>query len=382
MKIGAGVQGADLFEAANAQNAIVLGGNCPSIGLAGGYTQGGGHSILSSLYGLGADQVLEWEVVTAQGQHLTATPKQNQDLYWALSGGGGGTYGVVISLIIRTHPPSIVGGAVLGFASAGISNDTYWDAIAYWQSLQEQLVDAGTTTLALAFPGGFQITPFNAPDASVDQTTELLAPFTNYLTAHKITFSLNVTSLPFIEHYQKYFGVSYPVAQFTGGRLIPRSVVKDNNAGLTSTFRRIVEDSPYALAIIPLNVGHPTQKKPVAPNAVLPAWRDALFEVVILAAWNYTASLSAGFEQQSVLTNVVEPALKAVTPGSGTYLNEGDFQDPDWKEDFYGRNYGPLRAIKAKYDHDDLFYATTAVGSDAWSVALDGRLCRTKSAAE
>jgi FAD/FMN-containing dehydrogenase len=155
VKIGAGVQGAELFAAANAQNVVVVGGDCPSIGLAGGYTQGGGHSILSSLYGLGADQVLEWEVLTAQGQHLIATPRQNQDLYWALSGGGGGTYGVVISLTIRTHPTDIVGGAVLGFAVAGIPNDTYWDAIAYWQILQEELVDAGTTTLTVIVPSGF-----------------------------------------------------------------------------------------------------------------------------------------------------------------------------------------------------------------------------------
>lgn len=377
MKIGAGVQGADLFEAANAQNAIVLGGDCPSIGLAGGYTQGGGHSILSSLYGLGADQVLEWEVVTARGQHLIATPQRNQDLYWALSGGGGGTYGVVISLTIRTHPTSIVGGATLGFASAGIPNDTYWDAIAYWQSLQEGLVDAGTTALAIVLNAGFQIAPFTVPGATVDQTTELLVPFTDYLAAHNISFSLNVTSLPFLEHYQKYFGIWNPVAQLTGGRLIPRSVVKNNNAALTSAFRHIVDDSPFAIAIIPLNVGHPTQKKPVAPNAVLPAWREALFVAVILAAWNFTAPLDAEFERQNLLTNILEPSLKAITPGSGTYLSEGDFQNPDWKEDFYGRNYGALRAIKAKYDPGDLLYATTAVGSDAWSVALDGRLCRT-----
>lgn len=378
VKIGAGVQGADLFAAANAQNAIVLGGDCSSIGLAGGYTQGGGHSILSSLYGLGADQVLEWEVVTAQGEHLIATPKQNQDLYWALSGGGGGTYGVVISLTIRTHPTDIVGGAELGFVAAGIPNDTYWGAISYWQILQESLVDAGTTSLLLIAPFGFHISPFNAPGASIKQTTELLAPFTDYLTAHNIPYSLNVTSLPFLEHYQKYFGIWNPIAQFTGGRLIPRSVVKNNNVGLTSAFRKIVEGSPFALAITSLNVGHPTQKRPVAANAVLPAWRDALFVVIILTAWNFTAPLSESFEQQNIITNVLEPALKAVTPGSGTYLNEGDFQNPDWKQDFYGSNYGALRAIKAKYDHDDLFYATTAVGSDAWSVALDGRLCLSK----
>lgn len=380
-KIGAGVRAFEIYEAADAQGLFVLGGDCPAIGIAGGYTQGGGHSLLSSLYGLGADQVLEWEIVTAQGQHLISTPEQNSDLYWAFSGGGGGTYGVVISLVVRTHPRDIIGGAALAFPSAGIPNDTYWDAIAYWQSLQESLVDAGTTTIAVISPSSFIFNPFTAPGASVERTNELLAPFTDYLTAHNISFSLNVTSLPFVDHYQKYIG-PFPfgfisAAQLTGGRLIPRSVVKHNNAALNSAFRKIVEDSPFAIAIIPLNVGHPTRQRPVAPNAVLPAWRDALFTVVILSIWNFTEPRSAAAERVDLLTDVLEPSLKALTPMSGTYLNEGNFRDPDWKQDFYGSNYDALRAIKAKYDRDDLFYAPTAVGSDAWSVAADGRLCRT-----
>ena len=383
MKIGAGIRGFEVYEAANAQNVVVMGGDCPSVGLAGGFTQGGGHSCLSSLYGMGADQVLEWEVVTAQGQHLIATPKQNSDLYWALSGGGPGTYGVVISLTVRTHPPGLVGGASLGFASAGISNDTYWDAIAYWQSLQERLVDAGTSSIAVVFASGFQLAPLTAPGASVNQTTQLLAPFTKYLTAHNISFSLSVTSLPFLEHYEKYLGPfpfgSQPTAQLTGGRLIPRSVVKNNNTALTSAFRNIIEDSTFYLAIISLNAGHPTRESPVAPNAVLPAWRDALFTVIVISPWDFRGPRSVEVERANLLTNVLEPSLEALTPTSGTYMNEANFQDPNWKQNFYGSNYGALRAIKAKYDHDDLFYAATAVGSDAWSAAPDGRLCRTNS---
>jgi hypothetical protein len=63
-------------------------GECSTVGLAGGYTRGGGHSALMSKYGLGADQVLEWEVVTADGKLCVANRKRNNDLYWALSGGG------------------------------------------------------------------------------------------------------------------------------------------------------------------------------------------------------------------------------------------------------------------------------------------------------
>lgn len=88
IKLGAGVAGYEAYAAAEAAGYRVVGGDCPTVGISGGYTQGGGHSLLNSAYGMAADQVLEWEVVTTQGEHLIATPTENEDLYWALSGGG------------------------------------------------------------------------------------------------------------------------------------------------------------------------------------------------------------------------------------------------------------------------------------------------------
>lgn len=82
IKMGAGVEAFDAYAAAHANGLRVVGGECPTVGLVGGYTQGGGHSALSSTYGLGADQTLEWEVVTADGELVVASPEQNADLYW------------------------------------------------------------------------------------------------------------------------------------------------------------------------------------------------------------------------------------------------------------------------------------------------------------
>ncbi|KAF5873341.1 putative fad binding domain protein [Botrytis fragariae] len=102
IKVGAGVSVMEAMTAANSQGLVVVGGNDGTVGFAGGYTQGGGHGQLVSKYGLAADQVLEWEVVTGNGDFLIASPTENKDLYWALSGGGGGSYGVV--LYIRRGP--------------------------------------------------------------------------------------------------------------------------------------------------------------------------------------------------------------------------------------------------------------------------------------
>jgi FAD/FMN-containing dehydrogenase len=117
MKMGAEVQVFDAYQYAYDRGLVVFGGNCPTVGIAGGYTQGGGHSPLSSNFGMAVDQDLEWEVVTATGEHLIASPSQNADLYRALSGGGGGTYGVIASLAVKAQPDLMSSGANLTFTS-------------------------------------------------------------------------------------------------------------------------------------------------------------------------------------------------------------------------------------------------------------------------
>lgn len=78
------------------------------------------------------------------------------------------------------------------------------------------------------------------------------------------------------------------------------------------------------------------------------------------------------------MTQTYLPMLERLTPGGGAYLNEADFQQPDYKRVFYGGNYDRLLQIKDKYDPGHIFYAITAVGSDRWyeDETRGGRLCR------
>ncbi|KAK7973740.1 hypothetical protein PG989_015588 [Apiospora arundinis] len=80
-----------------------------------GINTSGGHSALSSLYGMAADQALEWEVVDGTGNVLRATPSSHPDLYWALSGGGGGIYGIVSSVVVKLLPDVTAAGVQLKF---------------------------------------------------------------------------------------------------------------------------------------------------------------------------------------------------------------------------------------------------------------------------
>ena len=288
----------------------------------------------------------------------------------------------MVSLTVRAQQDGPISGASLSFASAGISKDTYWKAIAAWQAQLPAIVDAGATAIYIMTPAAFQIEPLTAPGKSATDVNAMLAPFLRNLTALGITYTHNITSAPdFLAHFTTYFGPlpygGYATAQLLGGRLVPRSVVEKNNDGLTAVMRDITENSAFYIAATALSTKqNPNNVKPVSDNAVLPAWRNALLTVLVPSPWDFTLPRSVEEQREADLTSSLIPKLTAVTPNSGTYLNEADFHLGTWKQDFYGANYARLRAIKAKYDPLDLFYATTAVGSDAWKVAADGRLCR------
>lgn len=93
--------------------------------------------------------------------------------------------------------------------------------------------------------------------------------------------------------------------------------------------------------------------------------------------WNFTAPVSDMVTLQRKMTDEYIPWLKALTPGSGVYMSEADFQEPDWQQTFYGANYARLLSIRNKFDPESIFYAPTAVGSDKWKVDSRGALCKT-----
>lgn len=385
MKIGAGMLGAEAYTAAHASGYRLVGGDCPSVGIAGGYSQGGGHSPLASYHGLAADQVLEWEVVTPTGQHLIATPKQNADLYWALSGGGGGTFGVVLSMTSKAHPDGIVGGAFLQVSSSSqpaTTNDNVWAAIDVFHAALPKLVDNGITFTYQISNDTFSMYTATAPNQTAEQVTAQLSPLISWLNTTQVPYIFVPSQFDnYYDHAEHYFGPFptgvFPVSQVTSGRLIHRATVTNanSNAAFGKTLRSITADGHFQLTVTGLNALR-ANPNVAGTNAVFPAWRDTVITVMIAGPWDWTIPNSEMVARQELLTNTILPEIDALNPTAGTYLNEADFQAPNWQEDFYGANYPKLSAIKAKYDPESLLYAVTAVGSEAWTQDASGRLCR------
>lgn len=369
--------GFQILEAASSKGLVVVTGECPTVGLAGGYTQGGGHSALSTEFGLGADQTLEFEVVTAAGKLVTASRSQNPDLFWALSGGGGGNYGVVVSMTVRAHQDTMISGAAVQFTAAGISSDTFYKAVTQFHHLLPRMIDQGVTVIYQMTGNYFGIAPVTAYNQTADDVKHILAPFLSTLTSLNITYKATYTQFDsYYDHYNKYMGPlpwgNLAVASYQyGGRLVPRSTLEQNATGMGAALRNLTSAGVIAVGV-GMNVSHPAN----VSNAVFPALRNAAVTMQIGTPWNETAPWSEMLADQYKITNEYVPQLEAVTPGSGCYQNEANFRQPNWKETFFGVNYSPLLAVKRKWDPTSFFYALKGVGSDAWTVSESGRMCR------
>jgi hypothetical protein len=377
VKVGSGVDVLEAYKFADQVKGTIVGGACPTVALAGGYTQGGGHGPLAGKFGLAADQVLEWEVMTANGKLITASKDSNQDLYWALCGGGGGTYGVVISMTVKLHEPLFqIATASVSFAqpTTTTGETDFWDAITVFVKSVPEMADSSLEVIWTVLPGYFLVSPATAPGLSREALDGLFQPLVSQLEKRKMQYSYDSKAhTSFLQSYSATFLPSSNVSNsIIGSRMIPRSILKDKLPGFVSAIKGIVA-SNFIFTGLTLDVSAQDSSL-VSAN---PYWRKTVVLGTLGTYFDYQ-NFSANFVNQDLMTKKLIPSLAALTPNGGAYLNEADFQQPDWQAVFYGGHYQKLDAIKMKYDPHDLFYAQGAVGSARWNQEKDGRLCKGK----
>ncbi len=397
LKMGAGVLTSAAYTAAHHLGYRMVSGVCPSVGLAGGYIQGGGYSKLTSLHGLGVDNVLKREVITANGSHLHAVPNQNANLYWAISSSGGGTYSVVVSMTARLHRDNAPTGAVklkitapypVSVLVAAI--EALWAAIDIAHADEAPIVDTGAFFVS-ALAGSSATLIMTAPGQSDDSVRGYLRCVIKHLDRHYIEYALNIiTSRSYYDHYDRYSGplpyCAWPAVHIGTSRLIPCTFMQSaaERTALLCFYRALMLSADAAGWVAVILAFKAPASGSVALNTVHPAWRLALALASVYTPWDWrqplhnTTAGSARHTTTALLEDVIDPQLTALLPQSAPYLNEAHYAHPDLVHQLFEPNLLWLRVIKRAYDPDDVFYAPFGVGSDALTQVDSGQLCRLK----
>ena len=102
--MGAGQGFLGLYQFAEDNHITIVGGSSETVGAAGGWLAGAGHGALSNTLGLGVDNALQIKAVLPNGTYVTANRCKNQDIFYALRGGGGSTFGIITEVTTRANP--------------------------------------------------------------------------------------------------------------------------------------------------------------------------------------------------------------------------------------------------------------------------------------
>ncbi|KAF2471938.1 FAD-binding domain-containing protein [Lindgomyces ingoldianus] len=380
--VGVGVQGRELYRQAFAQDpkVVIVGGECPTVGWAGGYVQGGGHGPLSTIYGMGADNVLSFDAITAKGEYVTANAEKNPDLFWALKGGGPSTFAVLTSVTVKTFPEVPVAGTILNINSTH-TNDTkvFDEGFRIFHNLSNHYVENGMFVYFELQSGRLHIQPFVGPRLNAKQVKEVLKPLFTQLDAKKIPYDTVTKEFPtFFEFYMDMFEDEIPNQNsVVGGRLFTQKDIAKNGDEIAKALLFANQPTNDTLGFSVGHIVNPGHGNPVVDNAIHPKWRNASSFVITNILMSGTESWELKQIRADQQTNVVGAALRKAGPDGATYVNEGDLNEPNWQESYWGSNYPKLLQIRKKWDPEGVFYTQTTPGTEDWDVIDYGtKLCK------
>lgn len=397
-EVGAGVQAQEAWTFFEQHHMLVTVGAVGSVGIAGGFGQGGGHGPLGPKYGLMVDQAVEFEVVTADGRMRTINECNDPDLFWAMRGGGGGNYAVLTSYKFQLHPlvpinvysfqaefPKPKG--ALDITESKVHRDVV-TALALNQTLFAENGLAGYNFIHKDKIVSLQVMP--SADREVikritSQWHDFLSNYPELAIAENTYYSFDTFSLwhEFTETPAISRNGPVGLGIMEAGRFIPKDLF-DSNENIEQVVQAVLSAMQFSYtnkgggsaqlyATGPFN--HPDNSK----TASNPGWRTALWHVIMGAAWTSNTPANVRTQIQNTISASVQP-FKALTPGGGCYMNEGDWLEENWQQTFFGDNYARLLAVKRRYDPTGLFNCWKCVGwtgFDEWviSVAVTHEVC-------
>jgi FAD/FMN-containing dehydrogenase len=313
----------------------------------GGLTLGGGIGYLARSAGLSCDNLISAEVVTADGRNVTASDSENEDLFWALRGGGG-NFGVVTSFEFRLHPVTEIYGGPMFFEAD--------DASTVLRAFRELIVDAREEFSG--FPA-WQIAPplpFIPEDRHGDTFLAFVFCFNGSAEDGERTLKPLRDAAPVVaEHVGT---MPYPALNSAFDGLYPPGLQHYWKANFVKeltdeAIEAHLEHGPRVPSVHSTVHIYPIDGAPqrVAPDATAFAYRDATFATVVVGIWPDPADNDAN-------VTWVRDYYDAIAPLSeeGGYINFMSGDDQERIKANYKGNYDRLVQVKREYDPDNLFH--------------------------
>jgi FAD/FMN-containing dehydrogenase len=406
--VGSGTFWMQAYDAVTTKaGAYVQGGGCTTVGVA-GLIQSGGFGSFSKHYGTAAAGLLEAEVVTADGSIRIANACANPDLFWALKGGGGGTFGAVSKLTLRVRDlPEFAGGA--SFQVKASSDDAYRRLIRRFVVFyREALFNHHWGEQAHFSPDNTLEISMVHQGLDTDQAKKVWQPFLDWLAQSSAAYSIAsepvIGSIPFRhwwdpdwlkENHLDVFksdpraGASPMNVWWNGdsGQVgwvvwgfeslwMPASLLQDDSQEkLANALFAASRLSEVELHFNKGLVGAPAEAIEAAKDTAMnPAVCDA-FALAIVADGqgpaypgirNREPDVAKGRKAAETVHRCMNE-LRVVAADGGAYVSESNYFESDFQHAYWGKNISRLAEVKKKYDPDGLFFVHNGVGSEQWS---------------
>ncbi len=346
IRVGAGCTWKDVDHAAHAFGMATPNGTVSSTGVA-GLTLGGGIGHLTRGYGLTIDNLLEADMVLADGSFVTVSEKSNKELFWAI-GGGGGNFGVVTSFLYKLHPVSMVYGGPMLYELSQAKQVLQW----YRDFIAKAPDNISGFFALLNVPPG---PPF-PEELHGKKMCGIIWAYTGPMEKAESVFK---PIRDFLKPALDFAGpLPFPVLQGLFDPLLPPGLqwywradflkeLSDEAIAVNEKHASLMPEGLSTMHIYPINGAAWGVGKKDTPWG----YRDSLFAQVIVG-------IDPDPANKDKITKWTKDYWDAIHPFSsgGAYVNfmmddEGD----ERVRATYGDNYDKLKSVKKKYDPDNLF---------------------------
>jgi FAD/FMN-containing dehydrogenase len=344
--VSAGATLGKVYDKVAAQGFALAAGSCRAVGVS-GHTLGGGQGLLGRRYGLTADNLLGMRVVDSDGTIREIDGTHDADLFWAMRGGGGGSFAVATRFRFKMHQLATVRTFSVSwtFPSTETGLTRAGQVFDAWQHWAPQAPDAIMAIMTVQKPQASQIKL-----RVFGQTTGTAAQLTQQLNAHLIvrppTVAPSIVTRSFIGAVNKYGGNSDAVYMDAKSDVVTAPL---GTAAIRTFFNAILAIpsnnvvaicDPYGGAIA--NVA--------ADATAFPNRGSQTYVIQYYSNW----SVSAQTPVRIPLLAQVYAAMRPYMTG-GAYVNYCDIDLANYAQAYWGANLPRLKQVKQAVDPQDFF---------------------------